>query len=44
LEKEACRFARQNGIGLVTVCPVVTVGAAPASKVHISVMKQLSAS
>jgi len=37
LENEACRFARQNGIGLVTACPVVTVGAAPASKVHISV-------
>nr|CAB3485859.1 unnamed protein product [Digitaria exilis] len=42
LEKAACRFAMEHGINLVTVCPVVTVGAAPASKVHISVPASLS--
>jgi hypothetical protein len=41
LEKEACRFAREHGISLVTVCSAVTVGAAPASKVHISVPASL---
>jgi len=42
LEKEASRFAWEHGISLVTVCPAVTVGAAPASKVHISVPASLS--
>ena len=42
LEKEASRFAAEHGISLVTVCPVVTVGAAPATKVHISVPASLS--
>lgn len=43
LEKAACRFAREHGISLITVCPaVVTVGAAPAPKVHISVPASLS--
>jgi len=32
MEKEACRFARVHGIDLVTVCPVVTIGKAPAAK------------
>ncbi|CAN6236348.1 unnamed protein product [Urochloa humidicola] len=42
LEKAACRFAREHGISLVTICPAVTVGAAPATKVHISVPASLS--
>uniref|UniRef100_A0A0A9D3F2 NAD-dependent epimerase/dehydratase domain-containing protein n=1 Tax=Arundo donax TaxID=35708 RepID=A0A0A9D3F2_ARUDO len=42
LEKEACRFAQEHGISLVTVCPVITVGAAPAPKVHPSVPNCLS--
>jgi anthocyanidin reductase len=42
LEKAACRFAQEHGISLVTVCPTVTVGAAPASKVHTSVLASLS--
>ena len=42
LEKAACRFAEENGISLVTVCPAVTVGAALATKVHISVPASLS--
>jgi anthocyanidin reductase len=37
LEKEACRFALENGISLVTLCPVVTVGAAPTPKVQTSI-------
>jgi anthocyanidin reductase len=41
-EKEACRFAQEHGISLVTVCPVLTVGAAPASKIHTSVPASLS--
>ncbi|CAN6374209.1 unnamed protein product [Urochloa humidicola] len=42
LEKEACRFAQEHGISLVTVCPVVTVGAAPARKIPTSVPACLS--
>lgn len=42
LEKEACRFAGEHGISLVTVCPVITVGAAPAPKVRTSIIDSLS--
>lgn len=42
LEKEACRFAAEHGISLVTVCPVITVGAAPAPKVRTSIIDSLS--
>ncbi|XP_062226853.1 anthocyanidin reductase ((2S)-flavan-3-ol-forming)-like isoform X2 [Phragmites australis] len=42
LEKEACMFAQEHGISLVTVCPVLTVGAAPARKIHTSVPASLS--
>jgi len=42
LEKEACRFADEHGISLVTVCPVLTVGAAPAPKVRTSIIDSLS--
>ncbi|CAD6262133.1 unnamed protein product [Miscanthus lutarioriparius] len=42
LEKEACRFAAEHRISLVTVCPVTTVGAAPAPKVRTSVPNCLS--
>ncbi|KAL6651448.1 hypothetical protein ACP70R_010373 [Stipagrostis hirtigluma subsp. patula] len=42
LEKAACRFAAEHGISLATVCPAVTVGAAPAGKVHTSVPACLS--
>uniref|UniRef100_A0A8I6XH88 NAD-dependent epimerase/dehydratase domain-containing protein n=2 Tax=Hordeum vulgare subsp. vulgare TaxID=112509 RepID=A0A8I6XH88_HORVV len=42
LEKAACAFALEHGISLVTVCPVVTVGAAPAAKANTSVPDILS--
>ncbi|WVZ87267.1 LOW QUALITY PROTEIN: hypothetical protein U9M48_033935, partial [Paspalum notatum var. saurae] len=42
LEKAASRLAREHGISLVTVCPVITVGAAPARKVRTSVVDSLS--
>ncbi|OEL32257.1 Anthocyanidin reductase [Dichanthelium oligosanthes] len=42
LEKEACRFAEEHGISLVTVCPVITVGAAPAPSARTSVPNCLS--
>ncbi|XP_037481039.1 anthocyanidin reductase ((2S)-flavan-3-ol-forming)-like [Triticum dicoccoides] len=42
LEKAASAFALENGISLVTVCPGLMVGAAPAAKVHPSVLDVLS--
>ncbi|KAL6843894.1 hypothetical protein ACP4OV_026465 [Aristida adscensionis] len=42
LEKEAGRFAAEHGLSLVTLCPVVTVGAAPAPAVQTSVPNCLS--
>ncbi|TKW06751.1 hypothetical protein SEVIR_7G261100v4 [Setaria viridis] len=42
LEKAACRFAEEHGISLATVCPVVTVGEAPAPNARTSVPNCLS--
>lgn len=41
-EKAACAFAQDSGISLVTVCPAVVVGAAPATRVNTSVLDVLS--
>jgi len=41
-EKEACRFAKEHGINFVSVCPVLTVGAAPATKMDTSLHASLS--
>ncbi|PUZ49057.1 hypothetical protein GQ55_7G295600 [Panicum hallii var. hallii] len=42
VEKAASRFAQEHGISLVTLCPVVTVGAAPARRTRTSVPNCLS--
>ncbi|TVU16166.1 hypothetical protein EJB05_39717, partial [Eragrostis curvula] len=42
LEKEASKFAEEHGIRLVTLCPVITVGAAPAPNAVTSVPNCLS--
>ncbi|WVZ87285.1 hypothetical protein U9M48_033946 [Paspalum notatum var. saurae] len=42
LEKAACRFAQEHGISLVILCPGLTVGASPATKVYSSVPAGLS--
>ncbi|XBI58992.1 hypothetical protein VPH35_040135 [Triticum aestivum] len=41
-EKAAMAFAEEKGLSLVTVCPVVVVGRAPATKVTTSVPEILS--
>ncbi|CAN6277021.1 unnamed protein product [Urochloa humidicola] len=42
LEHEASRFAEEHGISLVILCPVLTVGAAPATRVRTSVIDSIS--
>ncbi|PAN40246.1 hypothetical protein PAHAL_7G302600 [Panicum hallii] len=42
VEKAASRFAQEHSISLVTLCPVVTVGAAPARRTRTSVPNCLS--
>nr|CAB3485852.1 unnamed protein product [Digitaria exilis] len=42
VEKEASRFALEHGISLVTVCPVITLGAAPSMNTNTSVPNSLS--
>ncbi|CAN6269388.1 unnamed protein product [Urochloa humidicola] len=42
LEHEASRFAEEHGISLVTLCPGLTVGAAPATRVRTSVIDSIS--
>jgi hypothetical protein len=42
LEKAASRFAEEHGVSLVTVCPLITVGAAPAPSARTSVPNCLS--
>lgn len=41
-EREATKFAEENGLSLVTLCPVVAVGASPAVRVDTSVPACLS--
>ena len=41
-EKAAVAFAEENGMSLVTLCPVVVVGGAPATRVKTSVPEMLS--
>ncbi|XP_052152668.1 uncharacterized protein LOC127770942 [Oryza glaberrima] len=41
-EKEATKFAEENGLSLVTLCPVVAVGASPVVRVDTSVPACLS--